>query len=155
VLPDPGEVDRRVRRVHDEEHLVLPLVDEEVVDRVAVRLAEQRVPDRPFRDLRAEVRRDPVDELHAVVARHAHAPHVREVEEPGLRAHGPDLVEDRAVLHRHVPAAELDHLRAERDVEIVEGSLFHEEGIGTRVLGSASLSGAIALQGRPGPGPGT
>ena len=42
---------------------------------------------------------------------------------PARRAHGHVLVGDAGVFDRHVPAAELDHARAERPVPRVERRL--------------------------------
>ncbi len=47
-------------------------------------------------------------------------PHVGDIKQPGLRPHRLVLVDDAAVLHRHVPAAERDHFRAEFPVGVVE-----------------------------------
>jgi hypothetical protein len=154
VLAHPLEIDRRVRRVDDEEDFVRAAVDEQVVDRIAVAATEQRVADRTERNLGHEVRRDPVEELLAIRADDAHAAHVGEIEEPHLRAHGRDLVEDRTVLHGHVPAAELDHLGAEPDVLFVERSELHagvDLGNEAGVQGlSPSRRGLNEKQGREG-----
>jgi hypothetical protein len=67
---------------------------------------------------------------------------VAEVEQAGGGAHALDLVEDRSVLHRHVPAAELDQLGAGAGVDVVQGSRFHE-GRETLVdRGEAAKAGA-------------
>ena len=47
--------------------------------------------------------------------------HVRDVEEADPLADGPVLLEDAGVLDRHLPAAEVDQLRAELAVQVVEG----------------------------------
>jgi len=54
--------------------------------------------------------------------------HVRDVEQPGARAHRHVLVGDARVLDGHVPAAEFDHPCAERTMTGVEGSLFQSAG---------------------------
>jgi hypothetical protein len=49
------------------------------------------------------------------------APHVRHVDEPCAAARREVLGDDAGgVLDRHLPAAEVDHLRAKRDVAIVK-----------------------------------
>jgi hypothetical protein len=56
---------------------------------------------------------------------------VRNVEEAHALAHGAVLLEDARVLDRHLPAAEVDHARAELLVERVERSpLEHGGGCG-------------------------
>ena len=46
--------------------------------------------------------------------------HVRDVEHARVAAHGVVLLDLRAVADRHVPAAEIDHARAGRDMEVIE-----------------------------------
>ena len=49
---------------------------------------------------------------------HLELAHVRDVEEPDALAHGAVLLEDARVLDRHLPAAEVDQLRAELAMEV-------------------------------------
>ena len=46
--------------------------------------------------------------------------HVRDVEHARVAPHGVVLLDLRAVVDRHVPAAEIDHARAGRDMEVIE-----------------------------------
>ena len=117
-----------IGRVDDHEHVVLTLVDEHVVERVAVLTAEQPVADGVRRDAPDVGGQHAVQRLHPVGAGEAEAPHVAEVEQPHPLPHAADLVEDGTVLDRHVPAAELDHARAEALVEIVERGVSHGSG---------------------------
>ena len=57
--------------------------------------------------------------------------HVADVEHAGVAAHQVVLVDLRAVVDRHVPAAEIDHLGAERAMGLVEDRLLgHPPGRG-------------------------
>ena len=60
-----------------------------------------------------------------VLAPHVHAAHVAQVEQTRRAAHAARLVEDGAVLHGHVPTAELDQLGPEGGVDVVQGGLLH------------------------------
>jgi hypothetical protein len=55
-------------------------------------------------------------------AAQVHGAHVRDVEHARVAAHRVVLLELGAVVERHVPAAEVDHARAEFDVSRVERS---------------------------------
>ena len=65
--------------------------------------------------------------------------HVRDVEHAGVAAHLLVLLDLRAVVDRHVPAAEVDHLRAERAVGFVEDGLLGHGEVGAG-CGGAALS---------------
>jgi hypothetical protein len=54
--------------------------------------------------------------------------HVRDIEKAGLGADGEVLIDDAAVLDRHEPAPEGDHLSAESEVFFVEWSGFQGRG---------------------------
>jgi hypothetical protein len=45
--------------------------------------------------------------------------HVTDIEEPGPLSHRQVLVDEAAVLHRHVPAGKIDHPRTALDVSFV------------------------------------
>ncbi len=51
-----------------------------------------------------------------------HDAHVRDIEDAGRSAHGVVLTDLRAVLHRHVPAAEVDDSGAQLGVQVEERS---------------------------------
>ena len=72
---------------------------------------------------RGVVRGDVLDRLQRVAAGDFDLAHVADVEQPGARAHRHVLVGDAGVFDRHVPAAELDHPRAERAMSRVERGL--------------------------------
>ena len=116
----------RVGSVDHQVDLVLTAVDEQIVDRVAVCFAKQRVADRAHGNASHVVRRDAVQVADRVRAGHREPSHVPQVEETGLGAHTLGFFQDRAVLDRHVPATKIDHLGAEGFVNVVQGSLFHD-----------------------------
>src|SRR3546814_5635830 len=55
--------------------------------------------------------------------------YVRDVEHAGIAAHLVVLLDLRTVVERHVPAAEVDHLRAEGAVGVVEDRLAGHGGL--------------------------
>ncbi len=79
-----------------------------------------------------------LEEGHGAGAAEDEAPHVTDVEEARPAARGQMLGDDaRGVLHRHVPAAEVDHAGAERHVTIVKRGAI-ELARGLRLLAHAS-----------------
>ncbi len=111
--------DRRVAGVGDDQEAVLAeAVDDQVVDDPAVGRADHRVvgaTDGQARRVGDERRRECRAGLGALDVELAH---VRQVEQPDPLADGPVLLDDRAVLDRHQPAAEFDQPRAERAVGV-------------------------------------
>ena len=98
-------------------------VDDEIVDDAAVGRADHRVVG-PALLQRRRIRDEGEGEgVAGVRALDEQLAHVRQVEEAGPLADGAVLLEDAGVLERHQPAAELDELRAERHVSIVERRL--------------------------------
>ena len=65
---------------------------------------------------------------HARAAQVDHR-HVRDVEHAGVVADQVVFVDLRAVVDRHVPAAEVDHLGAERAMGVVEDGLLRHGGV--------------------------
>ena len=147
VLAQPGEVALAVRGVDHQVDAVPLAVDEQVVDRIAVRLAEQAVADRAQRDPGDEAGDQALDEGHGVPSREVHATHVGQVEQAGALAHRPRLLQDRPVLDRHVPTSELDEGRTGALVQVVERGLLH----GPRGAGFGAR-GRVAGHRRPPPG---
>src|SRR5450759_525866 len=72
--------------------------------------------------------------------------HVRDVEHTCIATHRMVFPDLRAVVDRHVPAAEVDHLRAERPVGFIEDGLVGHGG--DRGLGRA-LSREVAVMSPP------
>src|SRR5262249_9144929 len=82
-------------------------------------------------------------------------PHVAHVEEPGAGADGGVLGDDPFVLHRHVPAGEVNHARAGSAVRVVErGALHLSRAVSRRVAAVTVFDSSIAIVIRPTP-PGT
>ncbi len=125
----PGHLDdlAAVGGVGDEEDLVLAAdVGDEVVDDAAARLvAAQRVLRLARADLAQVVGEPVVHEVDRTRTPDDPLAQVADVEDPHGLPHGDVLLEHAAarVLDRHVPAAEVGELGAERDVAVVQGSL--------------------------------
>jgi hypothetical protein len=62
----------------------------------------------------------PVITAVAALAFEVHDAHVRDVEHTGVAPHRVVLLDLRAVVDRHVPAAEIHHARAGRDMQVIE-----------------------------------
>ena len=65
-----------------------------------------------------------LEERQRVAALDLDLAHVADVEQAGGVAHRVVLIHDAAILNRHLPAAELDHPRAQGDMAIVERRSF-------------------------------
>ena len=80
--------------------------------------------------------------------------HVRDVEDTAVGAHGAMLGDHAVVLHRHLPAGERDHARAQRHVPLEKRSplkrLRHSDDANQNVSADAR---ANAKWGRPGHSP--
>jgi hypothetical protein len=119
---DPAPVLVDVRGVHAEEERVLgePRHDD-VVD-AASRVVQHQPVARPAEPESEDVAgHERVGSRRRVAAREMDLAHVRHVEEAGALAHRGVLLEDRAVLDRHLEAREGDEARAEPAVGLVEG----------------------------------
>ena len=72
--------------------------------------------------------------------------HVRDVEHPGIAAHGAMLIDLGAVIHGHVPSAEIHHARSRGAVQGVKRCLFVHAGFpsekqkGEAIVASPRLS---------------
>ena len=88
-------------------------VDDEVVEDAAVRAQQARIERLAgVLELVDVVGERIAQEIARAVAAQIERAHVRYVEHAGVAAHGVMLVDLRAVVDRHVPAAEVDHARA-------------------------------------------
>ena len=121
----PGGVLVARAGVHDDaEVLCVAEVGDQVVDDAAA-LVEHAAVERLARifELRDVVR----EQVAQVVARTRAADvgdeHVRHVEHAGIAPHGVMLFDLRAVVDRHVPAAEVHHAGTRRNVRFVQGCL--------------------------------
>ena len=152
---DPGEVLVAVAGIdHQQELLVALPVHQEVIDKGAVFIEEGRVVDLPDDQLGDGVGREVLDQGQGPGALHPDLTHVTDIEQPGPGAHRLVLREDaRRVLHRHVPAAEVDHLGVQGAMGCVEGGL-HQ--LGHRGLQKPQSSPAPPrAEGQPAPSPGS
>ena len=114
VLVDVGGVD------HEHVVVVGQPVHRQVVHDAAFRVAEGRVLDLADLEGPRVVGAQALDRGERVGAAHLELAHVADVEEADRAAHRAVLLDDPAVLHRHVPAAEGNHLRARLDVNVAE-----------------------------------
>ena len=153
VVGEPVEVLRAVARVHaDEEVLGGAPVDDHVVDDAAGLAAQAAVLRLAVGHLREVVREDAAQRLERLRAAEDDLAHVRDVEQPDA---GPDrlvLREDPGVLHRHLPAGELDQAGAGPDVLFVEWRTLGHGGLrgeGRRIL-APDLAEAVAIFARSG-----
>ena len=97
--------------------------------------------DPSIRELADVVGRQPLEHAERVPARDVELAHVRDVEEPDALAHGAVLLEDAGVLDGHLPAAEVDQLRAELAVQVVERRALERGGA---AAGAAIGKGKLA-----------
>ncbi len=99
-------------------------INNHVVDHAAL-LVEQKTVLR-LRNLQARhiVGCQPLAKLQRPGAAHLDLAHVADIEQAGLSAHRHMLFDDAAILHRHFPAGELDHLGAGAPMGGVERSFF-------------------------------
>ncbi len=101
-----------VRRVHDEQvAVVVEPVDDQVVDDPARVGRQQRVLRVAGRELVDVVRERRLQQVAGRRPFDLDLAHVRDVEDAGVRAHGPVLGDHALVLDRHLPARERHHPR--------------------------------------------
>ena len=135
----------RVRRVGDHHEAILgEPVDDQVVEDAAVGRADHRVlgaADGQRRWVRHEGKSQC---LTGVRPLHEQLAHVREVEQPGSLSDRSMLVEDRAVLHRHPPAGEVDHPGAQRLMAVGQWCLV-DDGSGPPRVGHEARSAGVPM----------
>ena len=64
-----------------------------------------------------------IQKPHGIWPGEPQPPHVSNVEQPRRTSHGLMLLDDRGVLHRHVPATKLNHPSAVSHVPLMKRSL--------------------------------
>ncbi len=121
VADEPLAVGVDARGVDDQQHVVVgEPVGDQVVDRAAALVQEQRVLGMAGADAVEVVREHPLDERDRPGAADLELAHVRDVEDPGVPAHRAVLRDDPLVLHRHLPAGKGDHPCSRGHVAVVE-----------------------------------
>jgi hypothetical protein len=115
---------------HQAEPVLAEEVADEVVDDTAL-LVEHAGVERLSRnlELRDVVGEGGLQESACARALHFHHLHVGDVEESRVAPHRVVLLDLRAVVDRHVPAAEIDHARAGCAVDLVERRLLGHCGL--------------------------
>ncbi len=112
-----------IRRVDAQEIMIVrDFVDQDVVDESAVFIQQRRVLGLPVLQLRSVVHGDVLHQIQRLRPAHFDLAHVADVEQADALAHGAMLVDDAGVFDRHVPAAEIDHLRAHAAMHGVQRS---------------------------------
>src|SRR5262245_15770786 len=115
-------------------------IEREIVDDAALAVAQERILDLAHRERCRIVGAEPLHCREGPGTLHFEFPHVADVEQPDRPSHGPVLVDDTGVLHRHLPAAEGDHSRTRLDVNVVKrGPLERDRGSITRHEVSSDL----------------
>ena len=102
-----------------------------VVYKRPLRIKQRRILRLPDRQPRGIVHGNVLYRIQRARPTQANVAHVADVENPDTRAHrqvlGNDPAADRRrIFHRHVPAAEFDHLGAQRTMDSVQRSLAHQ-----------------------------
>ena len=148
LFADPRQVLVAGGRVHHQAEPVLGHeIDDQVVDHPALRVEHAGV-QRLARLLQLVdvVRHQVAQEFTDAGAGEVDHGHVRDVEHAGRLAHQVVLVELRTVVDRHVPAAEIDHLRAERAVGLVEDGLLGHRDACLRGAGIIPRRGILRMR---------
>ncbi len=115
LLWNPFERLGDIRRVYAEkEPLVIVTVDDGVVDRAAVFVAQYGVLALAVDDPLYVVGGEPFDRFERARPRDFHLSHVADIEYADSRAHGEVLVYDAGILDRHLPARKINDAGAQR-----------------------------------------
>jgi hypothetical protein len=102
--------------------VVVEAVDDEVVDHAAGEVEHAGVEAAAGGvQTRNVVGQQAAKEGHGVCTGHVHRQHVGDVEHPGGPTHPVVLLHLRAVVQRHVPAAEIGHARAGGEMPVMQG----------------------------------
>ena len=123
----PFEIFFAIRGI-DDNHVVriraAELVDECIVHDGSIGIAQDRILGLIHFE-RGKIGGEQVlEKRERVGSGHIELTHVVNVEKAGGVSNGVVFFQDAGILHRHFPAAELDHARAERDVRVVQWSAF-------------------------------
>ena len=129
----PAVVLECVRGVDDHQKVIAPEPVHENVVHERAELGEDRGVLRLTRlQLRRVVAEDRLDGGECVLAGDFELAHVRDVEQTGAVADGEMFLSDAGVFERHLPAAELHHLGARRDVAGMQRCLLeHDDSVVT------------------------
>ena len=134
LLAHPRHILLPRARVDDDQVVVLAqLVDHNVVDEAAVGIEHRRVVRLPHLQLRGIVHAQTLHRCQRSRPAKLDVPHVRHVEEADAGAHRHVLGDEARVLDRHVPPAEVDHLRLVRAMRRIQRCLAQRSlGLGQR-----------------------
>ena len=113
-----------VRRVDAKEEIVVgDLVDQDVIDEAAVFVEQTGVVRLAVFEFGGVVGGDEIDQFGGLGTLDLDLTHVADVKQSDGIADGVVLINDAGILHRHIPAAEIDHFGAESPMDGVEGRL--------------------------------
>ena len=132
-----------VSGVHDEQRVERsqPIRDQVVDDPAAV-VRQQRVLRLAVGEPREVVREQALEQLGLPRALDVELPHVRDVEDAAVAAHGKVLGDHALVLHGHLPAGEGNHACTERDMAVVQGRPFETGNAHGATLASSPDEGS-------------
>ena len=115
----------RVARVdHDEVFRIAVFVNEHIVHRAAILIAEHGISAAAGRHSSDVVGEHGLQIGKRIFAAHKQLTHVGNIEQAAAFPHGFVFFQDGRILHRQRPAAEIDHLAAQGDVNIIQGCFF-------------------------------
>jgi hypothetical protein len=120
VCPNVFEIFLLIRGIDaEEEVLIVYLVDQNVIYKTAVLIEQSRVVRLPLFEPRRVIGGDVIHQLKRLWATNLNFAHMADVKQACGCAHGLVLIEDPRILHRHVPAAKIDHFGAASAVRFV------------------------------------
>jgi len=136
----PGEVLIDHRGIdHQEEVVFAATVGDQVIDHAALRVEQDRVLALADSELADVVGQQAVEPLCGGRATDEELPHVGDVENANLLAHGVMLIDDRAVLDRHIPSGKGNEACAKGNVGAFQRGMFQIRHV------AASLRAGLGL----------
>lgn len=124
VFLEPGPVLVAIGGIDHHQKLIGDVVDEDVIHNPAIGLTEQAIARLPDGNGGHVAGNDVLEERHSVGAANHKAAHMANVKQAGTLPHRVVLLDDPAILDRHLPAAELNHPRAGGAMGIEERGTF-------------------------------
>ena len=134
IVADPAKIFLARARIDDEKIILrAKAMHDHVVDECSIRIEERRVLRLAHGQLRGVVHRNVLDGGEGLRAGEQNVAHVTDVKNTNTRADRDVLVDDAAanrgrIFNGHIPAVEIDHLRAHVAMDAVERGLAHVLG---------------------------
>ena len=139
IFPDPGFILIEVGGVDHQQVVIAAIVDDQVVDDPTIGIAHRAVLGLVDGDLGGVIDGEAVDHLQGPGAAQDDLPHVRHIEDAHGGAHPPVLLQDAAVLDRHLKAGKIDHLGAQAHVFLVETGFLGFHNVSFRFKSSRKI----------------